>query len=172
MPVQDEKNLSTFLYCRSRNDGTIVPAWDDSCETDLQGIFEVGRTVADRYFLKRKLGDGSMGRVFMAVDTRLDRLVAMKVVTHRSPRLGANLHHKGIAAVYDFGVHEDKSYTIFEYVEGETLRDLMQRRGKIPLDETLRIVDDLAAALDFAHGRGSKRNAGPRTGSRICTRWG
>ncbi len=101
------------------------------------GNFEVGLTVADRYFLTERLGDGAMGRVFLAKDLRLDRPVAMKVISHarlagsddletllqREAKLGANLHHKGIAAVYDFGFHGDKSYTIFEYVEGETLRE-------------------------------------------------
>lgn len=167
MPAQDEKHLSTFLFCRSNDDGSIAPDWDDSREAELRGQFEVGLTVADRYLLKTKLGDGSMGRVFLAKDLRLDRPVAMKVVSHRrrgipnleaalqrEAQLGANLNHKGIAAVYDFGFHDSKSYTIFEYVEGRTLRNLLQRRGKIPLDEALQIVGDLAAALDFAHVHG------------------
>src|SRR3972149_9571293 len=83
MPVQDEENLSTPLLCRSNEDGTIAPDWDNFREAELQGQFEVGLTVADRYFLKKKLGDGSMGRVFLANDLRLDRPVAMKAVAHR-----------------------------------------------------------------------------------------
>lgn len=155
---------TTLLFCRSTDAGLITPAWDESCEAELRGQFEVGLTVADRYLLQKRLGGGAMGRVFLAKDLRLDRPVAMKVVAHRRRRvvnleaalereakLGANLQHKGIAAVYDFGFHDDKSYTIFEYVEGETLRRLMQRRGRLPLDETRQIVADLAAALDFAH---------------------
>jgi hypothetical protein len=167
MSSPDEaKMLSTFLFCRSTGDGTIAPDWDDTRETELRGCFEVGLTIAERYLLEKKLGKGAMGRVFLAKDLRLDRPVAMKVVSHRrtttSPvdleaalareaRLGANLNHKGIAAVYDFGFQDDKSYTVFEFVEGETLRTLMERRGRIPLDETLQVVTDLAAALDFAH---------------------
>jgi serine/threonine protein kinase len=164
MPTQDQDILSTLLFCRTSDDGTIAPDWSDSREAELRGRFEVGLTVADRYLLRKKLGDGSMGRVFLASDLRLDRPVAIKVVSHRrrgitdleavlqrEAKLGANLNHRGIAAVYDFGFHDNKSYTVFEYVEGETLRRLIRRRGKIPLDETLQIVGDLAAALDFAH---------------------
>jgi hypothetical protein len=164
--VRDE-SFSTLRFCRSSGDGAIAPEWDDSREAELAGQFEVGITVADRYFLKEKLGEGSMGRVFLAIDLRLDRPVAMKVVCprrrtvsnleiglEREARLGANLSHRGIATVYDFGVHAGKSYTIFEYVEGETLRELMRRRGTLPLREAQPIVEDLASALDFAHAHG------------------
>jgi hypothetical protein len=82
------------------------------------------------------------------------RFKQLELSLEREARLGANLNHRGIATVFDFGFHDNKSFTIFEYVEGETLRELMMRRGKIPLSETLNIVQDLAAALDFAHMRG------------------
>lgn len=167
MTKHDESDVSTVLFCRSWEDGQIAPDWDASRESELLGQFEIGLTVAERYILKQHLGDGAMGRVFLAKDLRLDRPVAMKVVTHsndghcdleavlqREAKLGANLHHKGIAAVYDFGFHKDKSYTVFEYVEGETLRALIRRRRRLPLHEALPIVRELAAALDFAHLHG------------------
>jgi serine/threonine protein kinase len=167
MSPQEVESLSTVLFCRTTADGLIAPDWDESRDAELIGNFEVGLTVAGRYFLTERLGDGAMGRVFLAKDLRLDRPVAMKVIPHSHPegvdlemllqreaKLGANLHHKGIAAVYDFGFHGDKSYTIFEYVEGQTLRELIRRRVRIPFDETLHIVNDLAIALDFAHIHG------------------
>jgi len=167
MPTRDEENLSTLRFCRSVANGVIAPAWDDTQEAELQGEFEIGLTVDRRYLLQKKLGNGSMGRVFLAKDLRLDRNVAIKVLLHprsesssleatleREAKLGASLNHRGIAAVYDFGVHDNKSYTVFEYVEGETLRQLIHRRGRLSLDEVLQIVGDLAAALDFAHVQG------------------
>lgn len=167
MTTQGESDVKTVLFCRSSKDGELAPYWDASRESELLGLFEIGRTVAERYLLKQHLGDGAMGRVFLAEDLRLDRPVAMKVVSHayddqrnleavlqREAKLGANLHHKGIAAVYDFGFHEDKSYTVFEYVEGETLRALLRRRGRLPPHEALPIISELAAALDFAHLHG------------------
>jgi hypothetical protein len=166
MPVKEEI-LSTQRFCHTGPDGSIIAVWDDAREAELQGEFEVGLTVDRRYLLQKKLGNGSMGRVFLAKDLRLDRSVALKVVLHplpsstdlearleREAKLGASLSHKGIAAVYDFGFHQDKSYTVFEYVEGETLRQLISRRGRLPLEEVLPIVGDLAAALDFAHLQG------------------
>ena len=165
--ARNEESLPTLLFCRSTTDGRIAPNWSASCDAKLQGQFETGLTVADRYFLKRKLGKGSMGRVFLAEDLRLDRPVAMKVVSHvfdgvvdlegvllREAKLAANLNHRGIAAVYDFGFHDNKSYTIFEFVEGVTLREFLHRCRRVSLSETLQIVDDLATALDFAHVRG------------------
>ncbi len=167
MPAQDDVTASTLRFCASTPDGSIAPVWSDAHEAHLDASFAVGGTVADRYLLQRKLGNGSMGRVFLATDLRLDRSVAVKVVLHRDrvipelesilkreARLGASLNHRGIAAVYDFGLHEDKSYTVFEFIEGETLRKLLLRRGRLPLEELRPIVRELAAALDFAHAHG------------------
>lgn len=166
MNAPNPVNQTTALFCQSQSDGRIAPAWSQAREAELRGHFEVGLTIADRYRLQDLLGDGAMGRVFLARDLRLDRPVAVKVVLHnrdvenleailqREARLGASLSHPGIAAVYDFGFHDGKSFTVFEYIEGETLRSLLHRRGKLPLDEALPIIRDLAAALDFAHARG------------------
>ncbi len=166
MPESEHDEHTTLKFCRSTDDGSIAPPAKDDREEQLRASFAVGSVVADRYTLIRQLGDGSMGRVFLAKDLRLDRWVAMKVVLHersvrhleamlqREARLGASLNHKGIAAVYDFGVHENKSFTVFEFIEGETLRALLRRRGRLPLDEVLQILGDLAAALDCAHAHG------------------
>ena len=68
-------------------------------------------------------------------------------------RLGASLTHPAIATVFDYGFHHDNPFTVFEYIEGETLRELIERRGRLPLDEVRLIVGPLAQALDFAHAR-------------------
>ncbi|MFG0334780.1 MAG: serine/threonine protein kinase [Maioricimonas sp. JB049] len=167
MHAHNKHQVTTVLYCRSASDGRITPDWDDSHDAELRGAFEIGRTIGERYFLQEQLGGGSMGRVFRARDLRLDRPVAMKVVAHhrrgitdleaaleREAKLGANLSHPGIAAVYDFGFVGSKSYTIFEFVEGETLRTLLSRRGPLTLGEARGIVTDLATALDYAHAQG------------------
>lgn len=159
--------LTTLQFCRATDEGDIAPSSDAERDEQLRGQFEIGLTVDSRYFLKEILGNGSMGRVFLAHDLRLDRSVAMKVVAHdridahqletvleREARLGASLNHKNLAAVYDFGFHDNKSYTIFEYVEGQTLRELLDERGCLPLDEVRQIAGDLAPALDYAHARG------------------
>ena len=68
-------------------------------------------------------------------------------------RLGASLTHPAIATVFDFGFHHDNPFTVFEFIEGETLRELLERRGKLPLDEVRLIIGPIAQALDFAHAR-------------------
>ncbi len=68
-------------------------------------------------------------------------------------RLGASLTHPAIATVFDYGFQHDKPFTVFEYIEGETLRELIERRGRLPLDEIRLIIGPLAQALDFAHER-------------------
>lgn len=163
----DLAELSTCLYCRSGDDGSIAPYMNTFEDPEIDETFEIGQTVADRYRLVNKLGKGAMGRVFLAQDLRLDRDVAIKVVSHRrhpnldveailerEAKLGANLNHKGIAAVYDFGFVHHKAYTVFEFVEGETLRELILRREKLPIAEVIPVLFDLAAALDFAHIKG------------------
>ena len=167
MPALVDQSIATLRFCRTADDGSIVPDWDPTRDIELQGTFEIGLKVADRYVLQRKIGNGSMGRVFLARDLRLDRPVAMKVVYHRfrsgpgletalerEAKLGASLSHKGIASVFDYGLHGDKSFTIFEYVEGQTLRELIHARGRFPFKEVVSIVHHLAAALDFAHAHG------------------
>ena len=58
-----------------------------------------------------------------------------------------------IATVYDYGVHEGIPFTVFEYIPGETLRALLRRRGRLPLEEVRLIIAPIAQALDFAHSR-------------------
>ena len=161
-----DPEAETRLFCRSTGTGMedgFVP-FDDLSES----VFQVGSLIGNRYLLKKVLGAGGMGKVFLAADQRLDRLVAIKVVKHdyladgasveeelqREAKLGANLSHPGIATVFDFGFHENKSYTVFEFVEGIPLRGVLDRRGAIPLEETVQTIGALARALDFAHSKG------------------
>lgn len=153
---------STIMYCTSGPDGSLSPAPDRHAEVRRQ--FRPGMTIADRYHLGHLLGAGGMGCVFRATDLRLDRPVAMKVVRRKDnsaseaeadlqkeARIGAGLSHQGLASVYDFGLANGASFTIFEYIEGKTLRELLHSRKRLSLEETCGIISDLAAALDYAH---------------------
>ena len=110
-----------------------------------------------------------MGQVFLARDERLDRQVAIKVVSRsrindeqnfyetmlaREAKLGANLNHPGIATVHDFGFHGGRSYTVFEFVDGSNLRTLLEENGPFELEQAQDVIAGLARALDFAHGQG------------------
>ncbi|MEM7316960.1 MAG: protein kinase, partial [Planctomycetota bacterium] len=125
----------------------------------------IGDVVADRYVLRDKLGEGGNGIVFLAFDQILGRNVALKVERRnevaalkealaREAKMAAQLSHRNIAAVYDFGAHDEQPYTTFEYVEGKTLRHAMIERGSWQLSDIQLLMTDLAEALDFAHSEG------------------
>jgi eukaryotic-like serine/threonine-protein kinase len=112
------------------------------------------------------LGAGGMGEVYSARDTRLDRLVAIKILpSHRSDqadarerfdreaRAIASLNHPNICQLYDVGVQDKIDYLVLEYLEGETLADRLAR-GALPLPELLRCATEVSDALDAAHRRG------------------
>jgi serine/threonine protein kinase len=111
------------------------------------------------------LGSGGMGEVYKARDTRLDRIVALKVVPaelasdpdrrvrfEREARAIAALSHPHICVIHDVGREGDVDYLVMEYLEGETVADRLARvNGPLPLDQALAIAIDVADALDKAH---------------------
>ncbi len=135
----------------------------------IDALFKPGTLLADRYLLQEELGRGGMGLVFLARDQRLERDVAIKVMHPdkrpddaprrrawearftQEARLGANLLHPAIATVFDYGFHDGAPYAVFEYISGSVLREVIQNRGAIPLNEVQLIIGPLAQALDFAH---------------------
>jgi Tol biopolymer transport system component len=112
------------------------------------------------------LGAGGMGEVYKARDTRLDRVVAIKVLAahvaadtdrrdrfDREARAISRLNHPNICALHDVGRHEDIDYVVMEYLDGDTLADRIAR-GPVPLDAALRIAGQIARALEAAHDNG------------------
>ncbi len=118
------------------------------------------------YTLERELGGGGMSRVFVATDTALSRRVAVKVLSPellqgvsaerfaREVALAAQLQDPHIVPVLTTGATADGlPYYTMPFIEGESLRERM-RRGAVPLEEAVRIVRDMAEALEYAHARG------------------
>jgi serine/threonine-protein kinase len=134
-------------------------------------VLAAGQHIADRYQLDRRIAVGGMGEVWEASDTRLGRSVAVKVLRpeltddpeflHRfriEARTVASLDHAGIAGVHDYGEDEGAggrrtAWLVMELVRGEPLSTLIAR-GPIDAEETLRIVEEAAWALQAAHERG------------------
>lgn len=130
-------------------------------ELDLRERLQ--RALGTQYRLERELGRGGMGIVFEAFDSTLDRRVAVKVVhpelTHNDgivrrflaeARMIAKLRHPGIVAVHAAGSTEGLLYYVMDQVDGESLRDRLDREGKLPVAEARRIAADLAGSLDAA----------------------
>ncbi|WP_033291481.1 serine/threonine-protein kinase [Amycolatopsis jejuensis] len=130
-----------------------------------------GQLLAERYKLTNRIAVGGMGEVWQASDTRLDRVVAVKVLKaelsgdaeflHRfrtEARMTASLNHAGIAAVHDYGetVSEDLSiaYLVMEYVEGDPLAGILARHGRLTADYTLDLLEQAGTALQAAHEQG------------------
>ena len=126
-----------------------------------------GELIADRYELVELIGKGGMSSVFKAHDRLLDRTVAIKILHphftddeeyverfRREARSVAQLSHPNIVTVIDRGEDERRQYIVFEYVEGENLKQLLQRTGPMPLRDVLLLGLQMARALAFAHARG------------------
>src|SRR3989454_2828907 len=123
-------------------------------------------SLAGRYTIERELGRGGMATVYLARDLKHDRLVAVKVLRPELAaalgaerflgeiRLTAQLQHPHILTLIDSGEADGFLYYVMPYVEGESLRQHLEREAQLPLDEALRITRVIASALDFAHARG------------------
>jgi serine/threonine-protein kinase len=119
--------------------------------------------LAERYRLDSELGQGGMATVYMAQDLRHDRKVAVKVLkpelaavvgTERflaEIRTTANLSHPNILPLFDSGEADGFLFYVMPYVEGESLRERLDRGGQLPVEEALRIAGRVADALDSAH---------------------
>ncbi len=123
-------------------------------------------SLADRYRLDRELGAGGMATVHLAHDLKHDRDVAIKVLR---PELAAvigaerflseikttaNLQHPHILPLFDSGSAEGQLYYVMPYVDGETLRDRLNRETQLPVAIAVRLATEIAGALDYAHKRG------------------
>jgi serine/threonine protein kinase/tetratricopeptide (TPR) repeat protein len=127
---------------------------------------DVLAALADRYSIERELGRGSSAVVYLAHDRRHDRKVAVKVLlpelvravsTERFLReisFAARLNPPHILPLLDSGNAGGALYYVMPYVDGETVRDLLQRETQLPVEDALRITRQVAAALSYAHGHG------------------
>jgi serine/threonine protein kinase len=121
----------------------------------------------DRYHLLELVGSGGMAVVYRAIDTLLQRQVAVKVLREgyaddpaflarfqREARSAANLDHPNIVTVYDVGHDGDRHYIVMEYVDGQDLKTLIRRKGRLGVDETLDIAIQVSGGVGHAHKAG------------------
>ncbi|HET9323528.1 MAG TPA: protein kinase [Gaiellaceae bacterium] len=126
-----------------------------------------GEVIAGRYDLLELIGKGGMSSVWKAHDRLLDRQIAIKVLHpqytedeeyverfRREARSVAQLSHPNIVTVIDRGEDAGRQFIVFEYVEGENLKQLLRRTGPMPVRDALVLALQMARALSFAHGRG------------------
>src|SRR5205807_10515408 len=118
------------------------------------------------FMLLEKLGEGGMGVVYKARDTRLERLVAIKLLPEsrvadpdrrarfmQEARAASALNDPNIVTIYDIAEQDGRHYIVMEFVDGKPLREIIPRRG-MRITEALRIVAQIADALTAAHAAG------------------
>ncbi len=125
-------------------------------------VFGPGDTL-DKFVIERLIGSGGMSQVYLAKDSRLERHVAIKIL---SPHLNgptwrrrlaiesraiSALKHPNVCTLYDVGREDSVEFLVMEYVEGETLAERLARKTPVPLDEIVRIALELTRALGAAH---------------------
>src|ERR1700754_1436216 len=126
----------------------------------------LGTTLNDRYRLEARIGAGGMSTVYRATNETLERQVAIKLMNReiasdsdqlerfrREARAVAQLSHPHIVGVIDAGEDAGRPYIVFEYVEGETLKERIRRLGQLPISEALAYAIEIARALGAAHAR-------------------
>jgi len=126
----------------------------------------LGTKLGGRYTLEARVGAGGMSTVYRAVDETLQRPVAIKLLNRevaddrdqlarfrREARAVAQLSHPNVVGVIDAGEDDGRPYIVFEYVDGETLKQRIRRAGKLPIGESVAYSIEIARALGAAHSR-------------------
>jgi serine/threonine-protein kinase len=126
----------------------------------------LGTLLSGRYRLDARIGSGGMSTVYRAFDTTLEREVAIKLMNReiaskpeqlerfrREARAVAQLSHPHIVGIIDAGEDSGRPYIVFEYVEGETLKQRIRRLGRLPIEEAVAYAIEIARALEAAHAR-------------------
>lgn len=168
--AMDVSHPSTTKVCPRC--GTVYPANARFCETDGTALRVVaggndleGSVVADRYHILKKLGEGGMGRVYLAEHVKMGRKSALKVLHpgmvkdldaitrfNREAANASRITHPNVAAVYDFGETPDGLiYLAMEFVDGESLATVIERDGPLPPKRAAEIVRQTGEALAVAH---------------------
>lgn len=122
------------------------------------------KMIAERYMVVTSLGEGGMADVYLAIDTILNREVAVKVLRgemgkdpvallrfQREASAVSKLHHPNVVEVYDVGEYQGKNYIVMEYIRGKTLKQLIQQRGALNKEEAVSIMKQLVSAVNHAH---------------------
>ena len=147
-------------------DGIQLPNVIDEPETSSPAPVSVGAILGGRYRIEKQIAEGGMATVFLAVDLRHDREVAVKVLheslTHtigiqrflREIEVIARLQHPHLLTLIDSGVAGGYPYYVMPYVEAQSLRETITERGQLPLEDAITIAREVADALAYAHERG------------------
>ncbi|MEO8680198.1 MAG: protein kinase [Vicinamibacterales bacterium] len=123
-------------------------------------------TTIGRYEVVSRLGQGGMGSLYLAKDPKIGRLVAIKLVRQefdspearqrfaREAQSAGTLRHQNIVTIFDVDEHEGLPFIAMEYIDGETLGEIVKRKALLPIPRRLQWVEDLCSGLAYAHRQG------------------
>src|SRR5690242_3668793 len=166
-PVESEDLLGTYVPSTTPSGLGGWTAAEPAIPAASQRQLEPGAILGGRYQIIALLGEGGMGAVYKAHDIELERLVALKVIR---PELTTNpemlrrfkqelilarqVTHRNVIRIFDLGQADGFKFITMEFLEGEDLRAVLKKRGKIPPEEAARILLQICRALEVAHGEG------------------
>ncbi|MFB6351505.1 MAG: protein kinase [Bradymonadaceae bacterium] len=154
-----------------KNDGSLA-ALSSTYEEEPSGPIQSndgarsdsGEIVADRFALIGLVGSGRFGHVFKALDLKLEETIALKTLDpevvddektisrfQREVRLARRVHHKFVAEMYEFGTWEERPFLTMEYVEGQPLKAMINRAGRLDIRRTIEVVRDICIGLGAIH---------------------
>ncbi|MDP9177505.1 MAG: serine/threonine protein kinase, partial [Gemmatimonadota bacterium] len=129
-------------------------------------IEQLRQSFSSAYTVDRELGRGGMATVYLAQDVKHERMVALKVLHSelaaslgadrflREIKVAARLNHPHILPLHDSGALDGFLYYVMPYVEGESLRERLDREDHLPVEEAIGLTRGIASALDYAHRQG------------------
>lgn len=149
-------------YCNQE----IVKLFSEKDTLTDTSILPQGKCILRRYRIEREIGTGGMGTFYLATDTVLNLFVAVKTVPQmlscsqrtmqalvNEARLAMELTHPNIVSIYNIEVEEGEHFIVMEYVEGQTLEQVIDNRGKLKADELIPIALQIVAGLEYAHSK-------------------
>jgi serine/threonine-protein kinase len=147
--------------------GEVSPTPGGTTPSPSTRLYQAGDIIAQKYRLTRVLGEGGMGAVWLARNVKLDVDVAIKLIRHelgsagasdrllQEARAAARIGHRSIVRVFDFGETElDDPFIVMEVLTGESLRQVLERKGRLPATHAVRALLPIASALCEAHASG------------------
>src|SRR5438093_2275895 len=166
---KEKMKIGQILHLENRDAGFVQFQFSLPCSAIIARIvmaISIG-TQLGSYEIAALLGKGGMGEVYRARDTKLKRDVAIKILPdefarnadrvsrfQREAEVLASLNHPNIAGIYDLEEAHGSRFLVLELVEGDTLADILSKRGALPVDEALHIAKQICEALEAAHEKG------------------